>query len=350
MIRVEELGKWVKSTVDGHRYHPAKIINPTKYEIENMKDGAYTKAKTIPCGKCIGCRLENSRQWANRGFLEGQLWEQNWFVTLTYNEDNVPKTEEIITSKGYSFTDDEETWGGTLLPKDIETFMNTLRQIMKRDYNQIGIRYMLCGEYGGTTQRPHYHIIFFNLNLPLETFYNPRVINKEIYYQNTILERAWTKGISNISEATWNNIAYTARYITKKINGENSEEHYASLGQEHKEFFRASNRPGIGFGYYEKNKNKIYERDQIIIKNKAGIVPCKPPKYFDRLYEKEFPEKWKEIKRQREIDGKNQTRAKVLNTSISLMEQLELEERSKEEATQKLIRAMEAQKPRKTTG
>lgn len=342
LIRVEEVGKWVTAQ-DGHKYHPAKIFNPEKYEIENLKDGAYNKHEIIPCGKCIGCRLENSRQWANRGFLEGQLWENNWFVTLTYDDENIPKLEYIETSKGYTFTEDEN-WGGTLEPKDIHTFMNTLRQIMKREYGETGIRYMLCGEYGGTTERPHYHIIFFNLNLPLETFFEPRVINKEIYFRNKVIERAWDKGISNISEASWNNIAYTARYITKKINGLESEEIYASKGQDQKEFFRASNRPGIGFGYYEKYKHKIYEKDQILIKNKAGIVPSKPPKYFDKLYEKEYPEQWKKIKLQRQIDGKNQNKLKINNTSIDLLDQYAIEERSKQESVQKLVRAMETQK------
>ena len=45
---------------------------------------------TIPCGQCIGCRLEKARQWAIRCVHESKMWEHNSFVTLTYNDFNLP--------------------------------------------------------------------------------------------------------------------------------------------------------------------------------------------------------------------------------------------------------------------
>lgn len=339
-IRIENTNKWEKAA-DGHRYHPATIEQPDDLllRLEQIKDNIQYRYQIIPCNQCIGCRLEYSREWANRGYLESKCWKQNYFVTLTYDEDHIKIEEEKKDKNGITWTN-EGDWNGTLIPNDLKKFMHDIRQIMKRDYNKDKIRFMACGEYGEEGERPHYHIIFFNLELPLETFYNPRIINKEIYYQNKIIERAWTKGISNITETTWNNIAYTARYITKKINGTGSEELYSSKGQE-KEFFRVSNRPGIGYPYYEKYKEQIYKYDEITVKNKEGIIHCKPPKYFDKLYEKENPQKFKEIKEKRKKQAKDKERIKDTKFSTSRLEHLAIEERTKKEKTQTLIREFE---------
>ena len=39
----------------------------------------------VPCGQCIGCRLERSRQWAIRCVHEASLHPINCFITLTYS-------------------------------------------------------------------------------------------------------------------------------------------------------------------------------------------------------------------------------------------------------------------------
>lgn len=44
----------------------------------------------LPCGQCIGCRLERSRQWALRCLHEASCYEKNVFATLTYDEEHLP--------------------------------------------------------------------------------------------------------------------------------------------------------------------------------------------------------------------------------------------------------------------
>lgn len=339
LIRIEKLGEYNRAK-DGHLYNKATIVTAGMWDHEFMKDTGYVKKELIPCGKCIGCRLDYSREWANRGFLEAKLWEQNWFCTVTYNEDYIDIPEFVEDPSGITYCNEGE-WGGTLVPADLTAFIKSLRQIMKREYNQDGIRFMACGEYGSETERPHYHIIFFNLNLPVEDLYKPRLINKNIYYQSHIIERAWGgKGICNISEASWNNIAYTARYITKKINGKTAEEYYASKGQI-KEFLRVSRMPGIGEGYYRKHWEEIYKNDEIIVKNMSGTVSSKPPKYFDKLLEREHPEIWEDVKARRKQQAKNGEKIKDTQTSISRYERLQIEERTKDEKNQQLVRYFE---------
>jgi hypothetical protein len=345
LIRIEDTSKWLKAT-DGHYYHPAKIQKASNILGERLEDMdektenilwkyGYTP---IPCGNCIGCRLDYSREWANRGYLEAKCWEQNYFVTLTYDDEHLTKLDFTEDDQGFTYSDPE--WNGTLVPKDFTQFIKSLRQIMKRDYNEEGIRFMGCGEYGEEGERPHYHLIFFNLNLPVETFYSPKIKNGNTYWQNKIIERAWDKGISNISDATWNTIAYTARYITKKINGKTSSQHYAELGQR-KEFFRVSRMPGIGYPYYEKYKDEIYKNDNIIIKNKEGAIASKPPKYFDKLYEQENPEKFRKIKIKRSKQARNSARIKDTTHNYGRLKELEIEAISKSDQTSSLKRNLE---------
>lgn len=351
MIRIENPHKWITG-VDGHKYHPAEIIkyNNTKdlsaWIFEQDKGTRSRKVDLIPCGNCIGCRLEYSRQWATRGYLESLDYEKNWFCTITYDDEHMTTNEELETSDGITYWN-EGDWNGTLVPKELTQFIKNVRQIMARTKDKDGkplqkegIRFMACGEYGSERQRPHYHIIFLNLNLPNEDLYNPKLINHEFYYQSHIIERAWGKGICNICEASWNNIAYTARYITKKINGAESEDMYASKGQT-KEFFRVSRMPGIGENYFRKHWQEIYKNDEIIIKNKAGVIATQPPKYFDRLLEEISPETLEKVKIKRRRRAKQNGKVKNLETSLFELQQLEIEERLQDEKTLKLVREFE---------
>lgn len=328
LIRAEQLGKWTKAK-DGHYYHPAKIFSSENLEQFNYytQSTAYNKFEIIPCQNCIGCRLEYSRQWANRGYLETQTQPNAWFLTLTYDDEHNFIPEEIIITTGETFTeiDPEYNWKGCLVPKDLKQFNKNLRQIMKRKYNHDGIKIMACGEYGSKERRPHWHEIIWNCPLPADSFYKPRIDwEKNIYYQNKIIEQAWGKGLINITEANWNTIAYVARYITKKIKGKESEIYYAIQG-EIKEIFRTSRQKGIGYDYYQKHKEEIYEKDQILIKNNKGLHYIQPPKYYDNMYEKENPEKMKQIKIKRKQKQINNLKLKALTTSLTAYEQLQVE-------------------------
>lgn len=68
-------------------YHPAKAVRlqngNVKFVSQSVVDG---NLLTLPCGQCIGCRLEYSRQWAIRCLDEAQMHENNCFVTLTMSE------------------------------------------------------------------------------------------------------------------------------------------------------------------------------------------------------------------------------------------------------------------------
>lgn len=90
---------------------------------------------TVACRQCIGCRLDSSRDWAVRCVHEAQVSDASCFVTLTYDEANVPRS---------------------LTHAHFQAFMHRLRKRLNRS-----IRFYMAGEYGDTTLRPHYHACMF---------------------------------------------------------------------------------------------------------------------------------------------------------------------------------------------
>jgi hypothetical protein len=203
----------------------------------------------LPCGRCVGCRLEHSRQWAIRCLHESQLYEDNVFVTLTYDENHLPGD-------------------GSLVPKHFQDFMKRLR----KKYSDRKIRYFHCGEYGDKFQRPHYHAIFFNLDFEDKKLHQAK--DGFRLYTSEILQRLWGFGFCIIGSVTFESAAYVARYITKKVTGDKSEEHYNGRKPE---YCTMSRRPGIGSEWYERYSSDVHSNDFVVINGKRVGVP----KFYD---------------------------------------------------------------------
>lgn len=144
----------------------------------------------VPCGRCIGCRLEYSRQWAIRCVHEAQMHDANAFITLTYAPEYLPADYSV--DKGA-----------------IQKFFKRLRKSI-----DVQIRYFACGEYGEQKNRPHYHAIIFGYDFPDKQLW--AVQNGHQLYRSKILEKAWPYGHSSIGEVTFESAAYVARYVMKK--------------------------------------------------------------------------------------------------------------------------------------
>lgn len=279
-------------------FQNGKWINIDQEFASPFAEKVSRKFTVIPCGKCIGCRIAYSREWANRCMLENMYHNDSWFISLTYNDNNLPM-------RSTPWNDD---WIDvpTLQKHDFQLFMKRLRQNYERsgyptdeDYH---LRYFACGEYGGETHRPHYHAIIYGLKLPDSdlTFYkhDPRGYD---YWISDLIDKTWNKGYAIIGKVNWDTCAYTARYILKKIRGPDAEEFYYNSGFD-KEFVVMSRKPGIAMDYYEQNKDKIYEFDKIIFGTDEKSFEIKPPKYYDRLFDHDDPEslqKIKEIRKER---------------------------------------------------
>lgn len=232
----------------------------------------------VSCGRCIGCRLERSRQWALRCMHESTLYSRNCFVTLTYNPKSLPKD-------------------GSLQLRHFQLFLKRLR----KKYGS-GIRFFHCGEYGEQNFRPHYHACIFNFDFPDKVLWKTN--NGINLYISQSLDNLWSDpdtgesyGFCTVGDVTFESAAYVARYITKKITGEKAPEHYQGKKPE---YVTMSRRPGIGKGWYEKYKSDCYPSDFLIHRDRK----MKPPKYYDRLFEVDSPDEFAIVLKKREESAK----------------------------------------------
>lgn len=222
----------------------------------------------VPCGYCIGCRLDRSRSWAIRCMHESQMHENNSFVTLTYDQDNLPNH-------------------ASLNPKHFQLFIKNLRKRVAPKK----VRYFQCGEYGEQLQRPHHHACLFGHDFSDKYLWTER--NGNQCFRSKTLEELWPYGQSEIGDVTWSSAAYTARYIMKKITGSAAREHYETIDPDTgeiiqfklPEYVTMSRRPGIGKSWFQKYWTDVYPSDQVIVDGK----PHKPPKYYDGLMEEIDP-------------------------------------------------------------
>jgi len=263
-------------------YHPipgwfSKTINATgkKSIVFNIREGSSDAKAEIPCGRCLGCRLERSRQWALRCMHEAKLYEDNIFATLTYSEEQL---EQLPGAReGHP----------SLNPRHFMLFMKRLRKELGD-----GIRFFQCGEYGERTFRPHHHALLFNLSLPDKRLRSRSSTHR--LYSSEILDRLWGHGMCTLGEVNFASASYVARYSMKKVYGPASVDWYQGRQPE---YLTMSRRPGIGSNFFDKYHSEIYQRDSCLIEGRQ----VKPPKYYDNKLEKIDQDLFLSIKDKRKL-------------------------------------------------
>lgn len=248
----------------------------------------------LPCGQCIGCRLDRSMQWAIRCMHEKQLHTDSAFLTLTYDNEHLPE-------------------GGTLVLRDHQLFMKRARKKFGK-----GLRFYMCGEYGGQFSRPHYHYLWFNRDLPDKKFLKDSKAGHPLY-TSKILDDLWeNKGHAWIGEVTLESCAYVARYITEKINGDMAHDHYMAITADgvivdrRPEFTCGSRRPGIASAWYEKyGRHSHISGDFAVMDGKR----VRMPRFYDGRFELTDPETLASIKKRRLANARryrlNNTRSRL---------------------------------------
>lgn len=259
-------------------YHPIKAWrsragrNPATGAwpiVFDRKEGYHDMEITIPCGRCIGCRLERSRQWAVRISHEASTVLCSCFITLTYDDDHLPVDQSLIK-------------------KDMQLFFKRLRKY----YKDSKIRYFMCGEYGEQLNRPHYHACIFNLDFSDDRKYY-KTVRRNKYFISENLNRLWGHGFCIVTDLTFEGAAYVARYCTKKITGEMAKEHYGGRLPEYCTMSRAR---GIGRDFWDRFKQDIIVGDTVIIRSDMKV---RPARFYDKLYDIENPEAHRRLKNKR---------------------------------------------------
>lgn len=234
----------------------------------------------LPCGQCLGCRLDHAANWAARCVHEASLHDKNCFLTLTYDDDHLPENNSLIKL-------------------DMQLFLKRLRKAYpKEKYGHIG--YFLSGEYGDTNGRPHYHALLFNFDFPDKKIWK-KGKHGDSLYTSEICQKIWqNKGYCVLGNVTSNSAAYVARYVVKKIKGRSASDYY---GSRIPEFSLCSKKPAIGLEWIKKYHSDIFNYDQMILEGRK----LRPARYYDKYYEKNFPEKYSDIKISREFTAMEQS-------------------------------------------
>lgn len=150
----------------------------------------------VRCGRCRGCRVRRKMAWLGRLCLERLDHKDARFLTLTYEDKYCPPVLQV----------------------------DHLRDFLKRyRYHYGACRFFAVGEYGGTTGRPHWHLIVFG--------HPPEVVGA--WKSN----KAWNYGFSSDGNCTIASMRYCAGYVLKKEN----------MIPGFEPVVRQSLKPGIGF-------------------------------------------------------------------------------------------------------
>lgn len=309
------------------------------------------RAIRTPCQtQCIGCCESKSKEWATKIMLETKEHKENYFITLTYDDKWLPVTNEMYCENLGKYYYDDGTWNSYLEYDHAKNFIRKVRDWQRSEFGNDGIKYYGCGEYGGKEGRAHFHIIMMGLHLePGDVKVHSIDRNGNVLYECKKLEECWIPpgerrgqhermGFVSVAECNWQTARYVAGYVQKKnLKSEkqeqlyfwNKEAYYASHGQTPEKCFM-SNHPGIGKAFYLADNQNMFFDGYILIKGaKEQIVKAKIPRYYEKLLEVENQGLHECYKQRAQQKAENAEKLKMSQTSLSIKEQLEVEERIK---------------------
>lgn len=236
-----------------------------------------TQQFQFECRKCLPCRLNIAREKAIRCVHEAKMHEDNIFLTLTYNDASL-----------------ESPW---LQYEDFQKFIKKLREDTARRFmayanegdgpkitikearNITKVTYMVTGEYGEKTKRPHWHAIIFNYR-PTDATKKYTTEQGEQVYHSEEIETLWGKGNTEFGSVTMESAGYVARYAAKKlVHGKDQDHPYQPI-------HKTSSKHAIGKKWLEKYWRRTFEQGNIMLPD--GQV-LKIPRYYVSWLKKNKP-------------------------------------------------------------
>ena len=205
----------------------------------------------LPCGQCMPCRINKRNIWTTRILLELTCHESNSWITLTYNDDNIPYRNELDKT-------DYQLW---------------LKRLRKAHATQ-KIRYYLCGEYGDDRGRPHYHVVLFGLGFnytgtaATHDRHGRSNLDKPNFFPERIKQMLliWGKGNIHFEKPNPKLVSYSCSHLTKGLAGEENED-----GR--KQAFHAMSN-GLGKNAMSAIESWLSTEEGVKEYEKAGDVPA----------------------------------------------------------------------------
>lgn len=347
----QERFDYLRSDTYGQIRYPLFIGTYRRFQdyFSNWEDLLYRKVyQRIPCGQCLECKINRSKQWADRCVLESLNYspDQCTFITLTIDNDHL--YSEFI-SNGMFLDTGEIFHVPEVRHRYFQLFMKKLRFEFKGK-----LRFFMCGEYGSKNFRPHYHLLCFGLDFhdlkPLSE--SVAGCNGESLFSSALIDKCWNKGIAAVAPFSWASAAYVARYSTKKLltaqerkdkeriiiydghefTTKKDFQKYLATGElpraEYSEkssmqrflnnsrpfnqaYIQASRRGGIASSNYTED---FYQTDSIAIPNGYKSHVCRPFAYYDKLLKERNPVLYNQVHEQRSSFSLNSELAELYSS------------------------------------
>nr|DAR10145.1 MAG TPA: Replication associated protein [Microviridae sp.] len=167
-----------------------------------------------PCGKCEECVKDKQNEYVIRSIEEAMKVKGDvYFITLTYADDNITQTIDF-DDMGEILEVDEETGEvikcenmyNSLNNHDITAWKKRVkRNLQYHSGKWLNFSYLICGEYGPKTHRPHYHGLLMGLT-PAEAHAFEE--DWKINYGYTCFKKISKMDIAKVA-------SYVAKYICK---------------------------------------------------------------------------------------------------------------------------------------
>lgn len=246
-----------------------KCLNPSRIT-KNLDREKFPDGLLVPCGKCMYCRIQARENWTLRILHEINYWKESMFLTLTYDEENVPKD-------------------GSLLKSDLQKFFKRLRKNLDNNYDKRKIAYFACGEYGEERGRPHYHVLLFGLDHRNDEH---KQLIKDSWNKCDWVKLSFNPKKKPFGDISRNSIRYVVGYMEKSIKGNWKKYAYNKI----EEPFHLLSK-GIGKRYAIENRELLQEEGFCPV----GKGKKKIPRYYSEVADISR-EKMQELAREKDVD------------------------------------------------
>lgn len=227
----------------------------------------------VPCGKCPNCVKRRVSAWSFRLIQEDKVSTSSHFLTLTYDTRHIP-----ITRNGFM----------SVNKRDVQLFFKRLRKIHEAHVTLPPIRYFVAAEYGGRTNRPHYHIILFNGEVG-------------------DFGKAWQLGHIHYGQVSGASVGYTLKYMSKQ------QRIPAHRNDDREPEFRLMSK-GLGASYLTpkmKNWHLQSIEDRMYCNLPEGKKISMPRYYKDKIYQEHQRKRAAHFARIKMLDQQSKTKIGV---------------------------------------
>ena len=207
----------------------------------------------VPCGHCLDCLNKRQNEWYVRFWCEERFQKLvnpnsiTIFLTLTYNETNLPQSREIA----------------------LNDFRAFIKKISRRQGNK-RVRFYAVTENGTLRGRLHWHVLLFG--------FDPTVILKPL---NKYFDDVWKKGFNSAEYCTPRVFTYVSKYVTKDLDTLKQDDSWKTISV-------CSKRPSLGMMFFSVDKWRNYLHNTQDFRIMIDGYAYSLPRYFREKLLSEF--------------------------------------------------------------